>query len=100
MSHDLIPLKDLPKKLPKRNGKRISTVTIWRWRTRGLAGVHLECQYIGGVPYSSVESVQKFFDAVSAAKNAQLQSGVTPRESKPTRLNKAAHRKAKKLLKA
>jgi len=33
----------------QRIGRRISPPTLWRWRTRGIRGVRLECYLIGGV---------------------------------------------------
>jgi len=48
-----------------RNGKRISLCTIYRWASRGVGGVRLETLKVGGSHCTSLEALQRFFDAVS-----------------------------------
>lgn len=48
--------------------------TIHRWRLRGCRGVKLESTLIGGVRYTSQESLQRFCNRVTAAADGTLQS--------------------------
>jgi hypothetical protein len=42
--------------------------TVWRWRTRGIAGVRLEVVCVGGRTYTSSEAVARFLRSVTTAK--------------------------------
>ncbi len=64
---ELIPLCELPNRLPKRNGKQINISTIYRWRNRGLRGVRLEVTYRLGQPCTSLEALKRFDLAVTTA---------------------------------
>ncbi len=60
-TEQLIPLRDIPKILPKRSsGKRIHISAVYRWVQRGLAGRTLETVKIGGTRYTSQEAMQRF----------------------------------------
>lgn len=56
----LISLKEAPKHLPKRNGKRAHYSTIFRWANKGARGRVLESILVGGVRYTSVEALRRF----------------------------------------
>lgn len=93
-SESLIALKDLPAFLQERNGRRPSIATIYRWTSRGLNGCQLEVVYRAGRPYTSVEALKRFDDAVTLAKR-----GPAPRtnaSSSAPALN--AHDRAKRRL--
>lgn len=63
---NLIALRDLPEKLPKRHGKRIHISTVYRWAQRGLrGGIRLETVKVGGGRYTSQEAVHRFVEAVT-----------------------------------
>ena len=58
----------------KREGKTLAPSTLWRWISKGIDGVRLEVVYIGATPHTSREALQRFFDAVTAARLAKMQS--------------------------
>ena len=67
-SEHVFPLGDLPRQkcIPRRRGgKRLHKSTGFRWVQRGLRGVRLEAIRIGGTLCTSVEAVQRFFDALT-----------------------------------
>lgn len=67
----LLLLKDLPKSPligPRRKGGRMHIRTGFNWATRGMCGVVLETVVQGGMRYTSVPAVRRFFAAVTAAK--------------------------------
>lgn len=56
-----------------------SPSTIWRWVTKGMAGVNgerirLKVWYVGRDPHTTKIEVQKFFEDVTVARLAKLQS--------------------------
>lgn len=65
-SETVMTLSAAAKLLPKvRNGKRPHVATLYRWSGPGLRGVRLETIRIGGTTCTSVEALQRFFDASS-----------------------------------
>ncbi len=58
----------------KRDGKTLAPSTLWRWIGKGIEGVRLEVVYIGATPHTSREALQRFFDAVTAARLAKMRS--------------------------
>ena len=46
-----------------------SPSTIFRWYTKGFLGITLETICIGGIRYTSVEALQRFFVAVTLARS-------------------------------
>ncbi|ODA32128.1 helix-turn-helix domain-containing protein [Planctopirus hydrillae] len=50
--------------------RRLSVVasppTLWRWRTRGVNGVKLECVRAGRKWYTTYEALNRFLDAQSS----------------------------------
>jgi hypothetical protein len=69
---DLISLKDVPKHLPKRNGKRMHYSTVFRWATKGARGRRLESILIGGMRYTSRAALSRF---TSSATMVDLETG-------------------------
>ena len=53
-------LADVARWLPKYQGTKIHTSTLWRWTSRGLRGVRLEYLRLGGRILTSVEAVTRF----------------------------------------
>jgi len=65
---DLIRLGDVPKLKclpPGKDGKRIHLSTVYRWALGGTGGVKLETLKVGGSFCTSVEALQRFFDALT-----------------------------------
>lgn len=57
----LIPLKEIPKLLPRRRGKKVHYQTVWRWSKKGAHGVVLETTRVGHIRYTSQEALKRFF---------------------------------------
>jgi len=69
--------------LGRKTGKRTHLSTIYRWIKGGVEGVRLETVPIGAVMYTSEEALQRFFEAVAAARSQN--SGVHPaRQAQPS----------------
>ena len=60
----------------KLGGRSFAPSTIWRWYRKGVAGVKLETICIGRTRYTSVEALQRFFAAVTAAKSGEASGQV------------------------
>lgn len=56
-----IPLAEVPKLLPRKNGKKVHYSTVYRWVTKGTRGRVLESMLIGGVRFTTVEALNRFF---------------------------------------
>lgn len=48
--------------------KRVAFQTLFRWATKGCSGVVLETIRVGGSRCTSREALQRFFDALTAAR--------------------------------
>lgn len=60
MAEELIALTDVPKRLPRRRGKKVHYSTVYRWATKGSRGKKLESRLIGGVRYTTQAALQDF----------------------------------------
>jgi hypothetical protein len=49
----------------RRRGRRVNVATLYRWSLRGCRGVRLETMQIGGTRCTSVEALQRFFEALT-----------------------------------
>lgn len=49
----------------RRGGKHINVSTLWRWATTGCRGVRLETIMAGGSRATSLEAVERFFEALT-----------------------------------
>jgi hypothetical protein len=70
-SNDLVPLSSVPnlKWLPRRRrGAKLSYTCLWRWSTKGVAGVVLQTVRVGGTPCTTESDLRHFFADVAAAK--------------------------------
>lgn len=55
-----LTLAEVPRHLPKRNGKKVHYSTVYRWVTKGTRGRVLESALIGGIRYTTIEALQRF----------------------------------------
>jgi hypothetical protein len=83
----LISLTDAAKMLPGRP----NLSTIWRWRNRGVRGVKLETVMCGGRRMTSLESLARFFQRVTAAADGETVRTETPRQ-RARAIERAEHR--------
>jgi len=61
----LIPLSEVPARLPRRRGHRIHLQSVHRWARRGLRGVVLETVRVGHSRYTSAEALRRFLKATN-----------------------------------
>jgi hypothetical protein len=54
----------------RRQGKRVSTVTLWRWATSGSGGIVLETLQTPSGRVTSREALQRFFEALTTNRQA------------------------------
>lgn len=69
-AEQMMTLSQATRELPGRP----AVSTLWRWLQHGVRGVRLETIMVGGVRYTSRESLQRFAEAVTAASDG----GPTP----------------------
>lgn len=56
----VLPLNEVAKILPVRNGRRTHYSTIYRWATKGVRGHVLESFLVGGIRYTTHEALERF----------------------------------------
>lgn len=67
-SEQVVTLATSTKFLPKRRkGARPNVATLYRWAQTGVRGIRLETLMVGGTRCTSMEALQRFFDAITAA---------------------------------
>jgi hypothetical protein len=60
-------LTEATKRLPcRRKGKRPNVATLYRWAQIGCRGIRLETLCVGATRCTSMEAMQRFFDALTA----------------------------------
>ena len=62
----LLSLTDAAKTLPKIDGKRPHTSTLWRWCRKGLRGVRLEYIRLGNRICTSADALSRFANELAA----------------------------------
>jgi hypothetical protein len=67
----LLTLTEAANICPKVNGKRRSTVSMWRWTMKGVAGVRLEHARIGRCVFTTEEALNRFCRDVASAQVEQ-----------------------------
>lgn len=72
LQEELLTFAQAARHARPRGSKPAAPSSLWRWHTRGIAGVKLETICLGGTRYTSAEALQRFFDQVTAAKEAKL----------------------------
>ena len=73
-SDELIPLSSVPDLhwLPRRRrGTKLSYTCLWRWATKGVAGVVLPTVRVGGTPCTTEADLRHFFADLAAAKRGE-----------------------------
>jgi Protein of unknown function (DUF1580) len=66
-----IPIDEIPAEhIPGRGGKPVHQVTLSLWYRRGIRGVKLETIMIGGRRATSIEALNRFYQAVSQARSS------------------------------
>ncbi len=66
-----IPLDQIPAEhIPGRGGNPVHQVTLSLWYRRGIRGVKLETILIGGRRATSLEALNRFYQAVSQARSS------------------------------
>ena len=75
-------LTEATKRLPcRRKGKRPNVATLYRWAQVGCRGIRLETLCVGATRCTSMEALQRFFDALTA----QSEHRPTPQPPRQTR---------------
>jgi hypothetical protein len=68
VNETVLRLADAAKTLPaRRSGKRPHRTTLERWDKNGFRGIHLETVRVGDTLCTSLEALQRFVNAVTAA---------------------------------
>lgn len=81
ITEELIPFRLVPKHLPKRTrGRPVHISAIYRWATRGIRGVRLECLQLPGGRYTSPEALNRFFLRLSRQGHAAQFAPPSPRQ--------------------
>jgi hypothetical protein len=76
-----IPIDEIPAEhIPGRGGKPVHQVTLSLWYRRGVRGVKLETLLIGGRRCTSIEALNRFYQAISQASHPSHQP---PAEAAP-----------------
>src|SRR5271157_87707 len=66
-----IPLDQIPPEaIPGRAGNPVHKGTLGLWHRRGVRGVRLETWMVGGRRCTSIEALNRFYQAVSQARSA------------------------------
>ena len=65
---NLLLIREVPRRLPHRpTGRPVHISAVYRWMQPGIRGVRLEAIKIGGLTYTSIEALQRFFNRLSPA---------------------------------
>jgi len=68
-SETLLTLSQAAAEQPcRRQGRKVSTVTLWRWATKGSGGIVLESLQTPSGRVTSREALQRFFDALTESR--------------------------------
>lgn len=97
-TEELLELNKVPADLEHRTGKRLNVATIYRWASRGIAGIQLETILVGGNRFTSAQALNRFFTQSTLAKQGKLSKATTEgiRRAKAIRQKQVEHR-AKRL---
>jgi len=86
-------LTEAAKRLPRRRkDKRPNVATLYRWAQTGCRGVRLETICIGATRCTSMEAMQRFFDALTLQADGQPVAA-PPRPKSRKRQIEAAERR-------
>ncbi len=96
-NEQIVTFAEAAKALPKFNGKRPHTCTIWRWARKGCRGVKLEVRRLGGRFVTSMEALERFSKELG---EVELPDRPAPPPKRPTnRQRLKSIEKAKQTLK-
>jgi hypothetical protein len=65
---DFVCLREVPDRLPKRNGRKLGLATIYRWAKDGCQGVRLATWQLGGCRYTTPAALEQFVADLTAAR--------------------------------
>lgn len=68
----LVEMGDVPRVLEETIKKRLNLATLYRWQSRGIAGIKLETILVGGKRFTTVEALNRFFAQSTLAKQGRL----------------------------
>ena len=74
MTSDLLTLSQAAKQLPRVNGRKVHTSTLWRWCRRGCKGIKLQYYRIGRTIMTTEVALDQFFTALAKADAEQIDS--------------------------
>lgn len=74
MTSDLLTLSQAAKQLPRVNGRKVHTSTLWRWCRRGCKGVKLQYYRIGRTIMTTETALQQFFTTLAEVDAEQMDS--------------------------
>ncbi len=73
----LVELKAVPKLLQRQLGKRLNLATLYRWQSRGIAGILLETVSIGSKRFTTRQALHAFFAQSTLAKRGRLSTATS-----------------------
>lgn len=94
----LIPLREVPGLLPKRDGKKIHIRTVYRWVHRGVRGKKLETIRVGGPYYTTSEALADFFGVHGSSGIHQIKKQPTTRHSSRSTARLRARDRAQQII--
>lgn len=68
----------------RRQGRKVSTSTMYRWSNPGIRGVRLETIRVAGSLCTSVEALQRFFDALTALDSDSSSDAIDDDDTDPS----------------
>ena len=77
-----LTLAEAAKQLPRTNGRRIHTSTLWRWCRKGCNGIFLQYVRVGRNIMVTQESLLQFFTNLAKADSAPQDRQHTPTRRK------------------
>ena len=89
MTSDLLTLSQAAKQLPRINGRKVHTSTLWRWCRRGCKGVRLQYYRIGRSIMVSQATLNRFFTELVQADAADQSPTAAPRKRRSRRTTSA-----------
>lgn len=95
LSEKLLTVSEAARRFPRRP----STVSLWRWATKGVRGCKLRTVAVGGKRYVPESAIAEFLEACSAAANHETPS-VAPPARRTTRQREADIKRAERILDA
>jgi hypothetical protein len=74
----VVSLTEATRQLPKRRaGKRPNVATLYRWTNDGCRGVRLEYVMVGGTRCTSLDALQRFFDALTSVAESERPAAIS-----------------------